>query len=64
MEKILEVQDILESIREDNQQLERLIVDLKKEKEPLCPTLPNPALPTVCSTSPYSQQSHGPVLSD
>ena len=32
MKKILEVQDILASIREDNQQLERLIVDLKKEK--------------------------------
>jgi len=42
----LDVQDILESIREDNQQLERLIVDLKKDKEPLCPTHPDPALPT------------------
>jgi len=49
MEKILDVQDILASIREDNQQLERLIVDLKKEKEPFCPTHPDPALPTIHS---------------
>jgi hypothetical protein len=48
MEKILDVQDILTSIREDEQQLERLIVDLKKEKEAFGPTHPDPALPSAC----------------
>lgn len=52
MEKILDVQDILASIREDEQQLERLIVDLRKEKEAFCPTHPNPALPTGHSAYP------------
>ena len=64
MEKILDAQDILASIREDSQQLERLIVDLRKEKEGFCPTHPDSALPTVCSTSPYNQQSHIPVQPD
>lgn len=49
MEKVLDAQDILTSIREDNQQLERLIVDLRKENEPLCPTHPDSALPTIHS---------------
>jgi hypothetical protein len=53
MEKILEVRDILASIREDNQQLERLIVDLKKEKESFRPTHPDPALPTKHSACPH-----------
>ncbi len=38
MEKILEVQEILESIREDEQQLEKLITDLKREEEPSAST--------------------------
>ncbi len=46
MEKILDVQDILASIREDEQQLERLIVELRKEKKPLGPTNPDPSLST------------------
>jgi vacuolar-type H+-ATPase subunit H len=33
MEKMLDVQEILESMRQDEQQLERLINDLKKEEE-------------------------------
>jgi vacuolar-type H+-ATPase subunit H len=33
MEKMLDVQEILESMRQDEQQLERLIDDLKKEEE-------------------------------
>jgi hypothetical protein len=45
MEKILDVQDILASVREDEQQLERLIVGLRKEKKPLDPTNPDPSLP-------------------
>jgi hypothetical protein len=34
MEKILDVQEILVSMREDDQQLEKLIADLKKEEKP------------------------------
>jgi hypothetical protein len=34
MEKILDVQEILISIREDDQQLEKLIADLKEEEKP------------------------------
>ena len=53
MEKILDAQDILASIREDSQQLERLIVDLRKENEPFCPTHPDPALPSIHSACPH-----------
>ena len=52
MEKILDAQDILASIREDSQQLERLIVDLRKEKDAFRPTHPNPALQTEHSAYP------------
>jgi hypothetical protein len=34
MEKVLDVQEVLDSMREDEQKLERLISDLKKEKKP------------------------------
>jgi hypothetical protein len=53
MEKMLDVQDILASIREDEQQLERLIIDIKKENEPSCPTHRDPALTTVHSACPH-----------
>jgi hypothetical protein len=33
MEKVLDVQDILDSMREDEQKLEKLIADLKKEEK-------------------------------
>ena len=49
MEKILDVQDILASIREDEQQLERLIVKLRKEKKPSCALYPDPVLTTLDS---------------
>lgn len=53
MEKILDVQDILASIREDEQQLERLIVKLRKEKEPFSPSQPDPVSPTLYSACPF-----------
>lgn len=34
MEKLLDVQDVLDSIRENDQQLEQLIADLKREEKP------------------------------
>ena len=49
MEKILDVQDILESIREDAQQLERLIAKLRKGKEAFRPSQPDPVSPTIYS---------------
>ena len=46
MEKILDIQEILVSIREDDQQLEKLIDDLKKEKSHLpLNILPRPSRP-------------------
>ncbi len=33
MEKVLDVQEVLDSMREDEQKLERLISDLKKEEK-------------------------------
>ena len=40
MEKILDVQKVLDSMREDEQRLERLISDLKKEEK--SPAAPHP----------------------
>lgn len=50
MEKILDMQEILVSIREDDQQLEKLIADLKKEEKPSPVKHPAPAFSTVKST--------------
>jgi len=68
MEKILDVQEILVSIREDDQQLEKLIADLKKEEKPsavpaVLATLaesakhPAPAFSTVKSTRPHADSA-------
>lgn len=54
MEKILGIQEILVSMREDDQQLEKLIADLKKEKKPSTVKHPAPALSAVNSTCPHS----------
>jgi hypothetical protein len=40
MEKVLDVQEVLDSMREDEQKLERLISDLKKEEKPSTATHP------------------------
>ena len=63
MEKMLDVQEILDSIREDGQQLEKLITDLKKEEDPSAATRPEPVSPTV-----FAPHAHGenrfPVMPD
>ncbi len=53
MEKILDMQEILASIREDDQQLEKLIADLKKEKKPSAVKHPAPAFSTVNAACPH-----------
>jgi len=40
MEKVLDVQEVLDSMREDEQKLERLISDLKKEEKTSTATHP------------------------
>jgi len=57
MEKILDVQEILVSIREDDQQLEKLIADLKKEEKPSIVKHPAPAFSTVKSTRPHADSA-------
>ncbi|MBW2709545.1 MAG: hypothetical protein JRD04_09770 [Deltaproteobacteria bacterium] len=53
MEKILDVQEILVTIREDEQQLEKLIAGLKKEEK--SPTVKHsaPAFSTVHAARPH-----------
>ncbi|EFK07662.1 conserved hypothetical protein [delta proteobacterium NaphS2] len=63
MEKILDVQEVLESMREDDQRLEKLIADLKKEEAPSTATRPECALPKAY-TPPDSQNPHVPTLPD
>jgi hypothetical protein len=53
MEKMLNVREILASIREDEQKLEKLIVDLRKEKKPFCPTRQDSAPRTAHSACPH-----------
>jgi hypothetical protein len=62
MEKILDVQEILVSIREDDQQLEKLIADLKKEEKPSAVKHPAPAFSTVKSTRPHPMANPYPRL--
>jgi hypothetical protein len=62
MEKILDVQEILVSIREDDQQLEKLIADLRKEEKPSTVNHPAPALSTVKSTRPHPMANPYPCL--
>ena len=57
MEKILDVQEILVSIREDDQQLEKLIADLKKEEKPSAVKHPAPDFSTVKSTRPHADSA-------
>ena len=53
MEKILDMQEILASVREADQQLEKLIADLKKEKKPSAVKHPAPAFSTVNAACPH-----------
>ena len=62
MEKILDVQEILISIREDERQLEKLIADLKKEEKPSTVKHPAPAFSTVNSVYPHSVANPHPCL--
>jgi len=62
MEKILDVQEILVSIREDDQQLEKLIADLKKEEKPSTVKHPAPAFSPVNSAYPHSVVNPYPCL--
>ena len=50
MEKIFGIYDILENIREDEQRLERLIINLMKEKKPSQVEYPNPTTRPANST--------------
>ena len=52
MENRFGIYDILQNIREDEQRLERLIADLKKEKKPCTVKYPNPTFPPPSSTCP------------
>jgi hypothetical protein len=45
MEKNLDVQEVLKSIREDDHQLEKLISDLKRREEPSADTICDTPLP-------------------
>ena len=56
MEKILDMQEILVSIREDDQQLEKLIADLKKEEKPS-------AVPAVAAALAESAKHPAPAFS-
>jgi hypothetical protein len=62
MEKILDMQEILASIREDDQQLEKLITDLKKEEKPSTVKHPAPAFSTVKSARPHPMANPYPCL--
>ena len=62
MEKILDMQEILVSIREDDQQLEKLIADLKKEEKPSTVKHPAPAFSTGKSTRPRPMANPYPCL--
>ena len=62
MEKILDMQEILVSIREDDQQLEKLIADLKKEEKPSAVKHPAPAFSTVKSARPHPMANPYPCL--
>ena len=53
MEKILDMQEILASIREDDQQLEKLISDLKEEEKPSAVKHPAPAFSTENAPCPH-----------
>ncbi|MCG6880244.1 MAG: hypothetical protein LJE96_13985 [Deltaproteobacteria bacterium] len=63
MVKILDVQEVLESMREDDQQLEKLIADLKKEEAPSTATQSEFAVPNAYAT-PDSHNSRFPSLPD
>jgi len=63
MGKILDVQEVLESMREDDQQLEKLIADLKKGEAPSTATQSEFAAPNACAT-PDSHNSHFISLPD
>ena len=63
MEKILDVQEVLESMREDDRRLEKLIADLKKEEAPSTATHSECALPNAY-TPHDSQNPHVPALPD
>ena len=62
MEKILDMQEILVSIREDDQQLEKLIADLKKEEKPSAVKHPATTFSTVNATSPHEMANPYPYL--
>lgn len=53
MEKMLDVREILASIREDEQKLEKLIVDLRKEKKPFRSIRQDSSPQTVHSACPH-----------
>ncbi len=50
MGKSLDVQEVLDSMREDGQQLEKLVNDLKQEEESSVITGTNPAMATALSS--------------
>lgn len=54
------IHDILKSIREDEQQLERLIANLIRENKPSTVKHPTPDFPTVNSTCPYPTETSYP----
>ena len=62
MEKILDIQEILVSMREDDQQLEKLIADLKKEKKLSAVKHPAPALSAVNAACPHPVANPDPRL--
>ena len=62
MEKILGIQEILVSMREDDQQLEKLIADLKKEEKPSAVKHPAPALSAVNAACPHPVANPDPRL--
>lgn len=62
MGKILDMQEILVRIREDDQQLEKLIADLKKEEKPSPVKHSAPAFSTVKSTRPHPAANPYPCL--
>ena len=63
MGKILDVQKVLESMREDDRQLEKLIAGLKKEEAPSTATRSECALPNAYVT-PDNHNPHFPTLPD
>ena len=62
MEKILGIQEILVSMREDDQQLEKLIADLKKGEKPSTVKHPAPALSAVNAACPHPVANPDPRL--